>query len=385
MFLLNPAFVYVAVWSLVLGLYELGLSGLLAPLRVPTIVLVAGTSAAFLVGWTVESLPSYGRLAATKVDVKWLSDSIMTRRVARRLVILWILFALGNVLELAIFHGAPGLGLLGIGPRMAYTDYGIHGLHGFMNAIFFAAGAVAFARILLGAPGGKLALLFVSLAYPLMTMSREVLISGLLQYVFIYFSIRKPSARMFIGAGIFFAVTLLVFGYLGDLRTGRDNIIGQASPSFEYPDWLPSAFIWVYIYLCTPLNNVNYNIDVVPHYFPIETIGTFIPSLVRDKFLSSFGGPASWDLVTATFNVSSLLQYLLVDFGVPGSIVFTLFCGIGFARLSRVSSRSPAAFFVTIVVLHGIALSFFTNMLFSLISAFEVVTLIWLVSRGARR
>ncbi len=110
-----------------------------------------------------------------------------------------------------------------------------------------------------------------------------------------------------------------------------------------------------------------------------------IPSFARDAFRNAIGGQRGWELVTDNFNVSSLLQSLLTDFGVAGAIVFMLFCGIGFSRVLRRSENSPAAFFVVIVILHGVALSFFTNMLFNLISLFEVFIVIWLVAQGRRR
>ena len=189
---------------------------------------------------------------------------------------------------------------------------------------------------------------------------------------------------IFVRTGFFFIAAFLIFGYLGDIRSGRNVIIALGAPTFEYPDWLPSAFIWFYLYVCTPLNNVNHNIDITPNYFPLETAGSLIPSFARNAFLGAFSGTQQWDLVSDNFNVGSLLQSFLVDFGVTGSIFFTLLCGIGFSRLMRSAARSPAAFFAVIVVLHGVALSFFVNLLFHLIFVFEIGVIAWIVARGRR-
>jgi oligosaccharide repeat unit polymerase len=177
---------------------------------------------------------------------------------------------------------------------------------------------------------------------------------------------------------------MLAFGYLGDVRSGRDRIIELASPTFEYPDWLPSAFIWIYIYFSSPLNNVNYNIDISPNYLPLETAGSFIPSFARDDFLAALGGTTQWALVNQSFNVSSLLQGFVMDFGVGGAIVFTLICGVLFSSIRRRSATSPSAFYATIVLLHGIALSFFTNLLFHLVFMFEIAAIAWVMRRGGR-
>ena len=291
---------------------------------------------------------------------------------------------MGISFEIAYFGGAPGLSLIGVGSQVVYSDFGIPGFHGLLNSLFYTGCVVTFTRILLGSSKRAFLLIMMSIGYPVLVMSRQVLISLLLQYLFIYFSIRRPSPRVFVRTGVLFMAALLIFGYLGDVRSGRDQIIGLAAPTFAYPEWLPSAFIWAYIYISTPLNNVNFNIDISPNYLPLETAGTFIPSFARDDFLSALGDRPKWDLVTDIFNVGSLLQSLLSDFGVSGAIVFTLLCGVVFSRVLRRSATSPAAFFAVIVLLHGIALSFFANLLFHLVFMFEIFAITWLVGRRSR-
>jgi oligosaccharide repeat unit polymerase len=385
MSLLNPAFMYAATWTFVLIIYALRLSYLLDPLRPTTAVLVIGTSLSFILGWVIESLPNYGRLATAKINLEALRAIISSPRVGRRLTAIWMTFALGILFEIALFGGAPALSLMGIGAPIFYADFGIPGFHGLLNALFYTGCVVTFTRILLGSSKRTFLLMLASIGYPALVVSRQVLISLLLQYMFIYFSVRRPSTRVFVRTGVLFVATLLIFGYLGDARSGREQIIGLADPTFDYPEWLPSAFIWAYIYISTPINNVNYNIDISPNYFPLETAGTFIPSFARDDFLSAWGGTQQWALVSDTFNVSSLLQSLLTDFGVSGAIAFTLLCGVVFSRLRRRSDTSAAAFFAVIVLLHGIALSFFANLLFHLVFMFEIFAITWLVRRGRRQ
>jgi oligosaccharide repeat unit polymerase len=381
MTLLNPAFMYAATWVFVLFIYSFRLSYLLDPIEPATVVLVLGTSVSFIAGWMLESLPYRGRLAAATINLDALGPVINSPRVGRRLKAIWIIFCLGILFEIAFFGGVPFLSLIGIG-SLAYGDFGIPGFHGVLNALFYTGCIVTFARVLLGSSKRARLLTITSIAYPLLVVSRQVLISVLVQYLFIYFSIRRPSPRILVRTGILIIATLLVFGYVGDARSGRDAIIYIAAPTFDYPDWLPSAFIWVYIYLASPLNNVNHNIDIAPNYFPLETAGTFIPSFARDDFLATFGATQQWDLVTTELNVSSLLQSFLTDFGVGGAIAFTLLCGVVFSWLRRRAATSAAAFFMVIVVLHGLALSFFTNLLFHLVFVFEMVALGWLLRRS---
>jgi oligosaccharide repeat unit polymerase len=383
MTLLNPAFMYAATWLFVLFIYSFRLSYLLDPIEAATAVLVLGTSAGFIAGWMLESLPYHGRLAAAKINLDALGPVINSPRVGRRLKAIWIIFSLGISFEIAFFGGIPLLGLLGVG-SLTYGDFGIPGFHGLLNALFYTGCIITFARVLLGSSQRVRLLMMVSVAYPLLVVSRQVLISVFVQYLLIYFSIRRPSFRILVRTGVLIIATLLVFGYVGDARSGRDAIIYIAAPTFDYPDWLPSAFIWVYIYLASPLNNVNHNIDITPNYFPLETAGTFIPSFARDDFLAASGATQQWDLVSSDLNVSSLLQSFLTDFGVGGAIVFTLVCGVMFSWLRRRAANSAAAFFMVIVVLHGLALSFFANLLFSLVFVFEMAAIAWLL-RPSRR
>jgi oligosaccharide repeat unit polymerase len=385
MALLNPAFMYAATWSVVLLIYSFRLSYLLDPLQPGTVVLVVGTSLSFILGWMLESLPDHGRLATTKINIGLLGGIIESARVRSRTRTIWLIFGLCISFEIAYFGGVPALSFFGIGSQLTYFDFGIPGFHGIVNGLFYTACLVTFTGILLGASNRAVLLSLISIGYPVLVMSRQVLISLFLQYSLVYFSVRRPSAKGLVRVGVLFVATLLVFGYLGDARSGRDRIIDLAAPTFAYPDWLPSAFIWIYIYLSTPLNNVNFNIHISPNFLPLETAGSFIPSFARDQFLASFGDTQQWSLASDSFNVSSLLQSFLTDFGVSGSILFTLLCGVMFSRLRRRAATSPAAFYAVIVVLHGIALSFFVNLLFHLVFVFETLALAWVVRRSGRQ
>ena len=384
MMLLNPAILYAVTWGGVLLLYSLRLSGLLEPLKSSTVLLVVGTAAAFLFGWLLESVTKRGRLATWKLDVDRLGQAVSSEGVARSIKAIWIVFALGIGFEIAYFRAIPLFGLIGIGPKIDYAEFGIHGLHGFINAMFFAACVLTFTRGLFLRNVSKSWLWILTFSYPVLLVTRQVLISLLLQYLLVYIGVRRPSPKVVLRV-VFLGITaLLVFGYLGDLRTGRDSILALGDPAFNYPDWLPSAFIWVYIYVCTPLNNVNNNIDIVPTYFPLQTAGSMIPSFARDQFLGSFGNTRQWDLVAESLNANSLLQSLLSDFGLEGAAIFSLICGYLFSRLLRRSSGSPGAFFAVIVVMHGIALSFFANLLFQLVFIAEIGALLWAVAERRR-
>lgn len=384
MIILNPAILYSTIWLLVLFLYSFGLSGILHPLQTSTIILVVGTSISFITGWLIESIFYRCKLALPMFNLEMLSALIGSDRVGNRLKIAWLIFFIGILFEIFYFGGAPGLGLIGMGPLIYYADFGIPGFHGLINSLFYACCILQFSRIILGLTGSYFFLLLISLSYPIVCMSRQIFISLFLQYLLAYFGLRRPTMRIYLSGIALVSGILLIFGYVGDIRSGRDAFISLADPTFSYPDWLPSALIWVYIYVTTPLNNVNYNIDISPNIFPLETLGTFIPSFARDEFMSAVGANKSWNLVIESFNVNSLLQSFLSDFGVVGSILFTLMCGFFLTRVMRNAANSPATFFYLIVLLHGLALSFFANLLFHLVFMFQILIIGLLLGRRWR-
>jgi oligosaccharide repeat unit polymerase len=374
MIILNPAILYALTWSFVLILYSLQLSELLQPLKTGTVLLVVGSSTAFVFGWIFESVFGNWTLATPKLDLRNLTSQLSHVRIRGRLLLAGCIFILILAIEIAYFGGIPILSIIGVGTEMAYTDFGISGLHGFNNSLFYSVCSIWFVKNLLNpSSSGKFWLLLISIIYPLGVMSRQVFISLMLQYALLYIFLRRPSGVQFLKLAILAIVVLLVFGYVGDLRSGRDHIISASSATFEYPDWLPSGFIWFYIYVCTPLNNVNFNIDITPNYLPLETAGSFIPLFAREYFLNSLGASRQWNLYNETFNVNSLLQSLLTDFGIVGSIIFTFFCGLALTRLLRRAKNNTADFFTTIIFLHGIALSFFANLLFHLVFIFQII------------
>lgn len=374
MMILNPAFLYALIWSIVLILYSLQLSELLQPLKQGTVLLVVGSSLTFIFGWMFESVFRNGSLSTPKIDLRILTSQLSHVCIRGRLLLAGCIFTLILAGEMIYFGGTPILSVIGIGAEITYSDFGISGLHGFANSLFYAVCSILFFKNLLApTSGGKLGLLLISIIYPLTVMSRQVFISLMLQYALIYIFVHRLSGMRLIKLTILALIVLLVFGYIGDLRSGREHIIALSNPTFEYPDWLPSAFIWTYIYICTPLNNVNFNIDIVPNYLPLETVASFIPTLARESFLSGLGASDQWNLFNESFNVNSLLQSLLTDFGILGSLIFTFLCGLALTRLLRRAKNNAADFFTIIVILHGIALSFFANLLFHLVFIFQIL------------
>jgi len=331
---------------------------------------------AFILGSLFYGIYKNKNTVLPKFDKEILKKKLSSRILIKRFNIIYLIFLFGILFEIIFFGGAPGLGILGLGSEIIYTDFGISGLHGLINSLFYTICVINFARYILGVSKNYKIILILSLIYPFITMSRQVLISILIQYILIYIALKKIYKTSYFKFSIVILIVFLIFGYLGDIRSGRENFLLLSQPSFDYPAWLPSGFLWVYMYLCTPLNNVNHNIDISPNYLPFETGATLIPTFARQYVVDFFGGGNSqWELVTESFNVSSLLQSFLTDFGIIGTILLCFTLGLLFSIVLNRATKKPSYFFILIVILHGLVLSFFANLLFHLVFLFEMLTL----------
>ena len=373
--LINPAYLFAALWIFVLFLCGLKFSPLISELSIGTYILVLGGSASFFLGSILESFRSSWRLPNSRYNPSKISSILQSYVLRVRTSKLWFFFLASLLVEIVIAGGLPGLGFIGVGKHIDYTEFGVKGVHGLVNAVFYSASLLTFARLLLSSSRKLPLFILLTSAYPLLTMSRQVMISLFLQYLLIYIALRPLSLASLAGSVLLILAILIAFGYLGDVRTGRDAVLAWVSPSISYPEWLPSGFLWVYLYLCTPINNVNQNIQLEPTLLPFDTFSTLIPSPLRSILLPSVRHDAHWELVSDTFNVSSLLQSLLSDFGLGGSIIFLFFVGLSGSYLVRLAHHDARAFFALIVVLHGIALSFFANLLFHVVFLAEITVL----------
>ena len=162
---------------------------------------------------------------------------------------------------------------------------------------------------------------------------------------------------------------ILVFGYIGDMRTGSEAFRQLAEPSSNYPDWLPSGALWVYIYVTTPINNlVNTAKTVTPAnnlLFPNATSLLF-PSILRNVVYGQTGAvdAASGDLVVDAFTVSTAYVGPLRDYGMFGVACFSILMGAISVHYWR--DRSLRGSLTYAVLGQCLVLSVFFNHLFYL-------------------
>jgi oligosaccharide repeat unit polymerase len=177
----------------------------------------------------------------------------------------------------------------------------------------------------------------------------------------------------------FFSISLLViilFGILGDLRSGIGSIEYVAGISDNYPSFLPSGFIWAYVYITSPLSNLNHNIDLYSdfNFEPSLAFINLLPSIIRSKLVPSPGG-MDFSLVNDNLNVSTMYPQYLSAFGYYGTLFFCLLYGwIVFCIYVKFLTNGYAILlFITSVLSHYLMLSIFVDCNLKSVFVFQVL------------
>jgi len=356
--LVDPLFIFVSVWTVVFVLFSLRWSAILltmdASFRSWSLVVLC-TAFCGYVGGRLAAIATYSRRQI-------LDDPRPLQRAIRTIV-----FAMAVIvpLEIVVSGGLPILWRLQ-GNSKIYTDYGIPTLHGFFNALLLFVGTVSFWFITSrGASTGMKLLFLFCIVFPVLAVTRQVLVSLIVQclVVFIGARLRSPErvlARLAVAA----LVAMAAFAAIGDFRTSDEGFYQQAE-ILPQGSWMPPSIAWHYMYLTTPVNNFLYMTQTATQRtHGAQSLATLTPTVVRKAWFGDDAGLPP-KLVKETFNVTSYATPLFLDFGWIGVIGFTLvmFLLAGFAY-ERFLERNDLATLIFLAVIDQIVLfTFFVNFL----------------------
>lgn len=210
--------------------------------------------------------------------------------------------------------------------------------------------------------------------WPVLLTTRQLLLSYCIQLFFIHLLTTNIDAKKLLKIVLLIIIVFSMFGYLGDIRSGREHMIYLSQPTFDYPNYLPSFFIWIYIYIVSPINNINHNIvEIVPLYFPFNTIVSLFPSFLREPLVTFFGVENyNIKLVTEAFNVSSFYEPFLLDFGYILQAPVLLILSASSMLVMHRAQNKIMYVFILAVLLHSITLSVFANFLTHIVFVFQM-------------
>lgn len=249
--------------------------------------------------------------------------------IEKRLRSLWYLWLVLAVFE-TLFSGGFPIVWGFTNPSKTYFDYGLPSLHGFVNSLLLAIALCRFALYLLTGNRRHLIIPLFSLIWWIMLATRGTFLFTLVECMILLLRIRRIRSKTInrIAAGALLVV--LLFGWLGDLRSGADRFRELAQPASSYPQWLPSGVLWIYIYATTPLNNLVYSmVSRRPEGNPLlpHTLSLLLPTVARNYVYGNASAAAdeiTGDLIEANFNVSTAYLGPAQDFGLPAIFLFSL-------------------------------------------------------------
>lgn len=100
-------------------------------------------------------------------------------------------------------------------------------------------------------------------------------------------------------------IAIWLFGVLGNIRSGYAwndcSYIEMLGKFKNYPNWLSKQFMWGYLYIITPLANLNYNVAQAHHVMEFDRfLVCLVPEFISNRFFA--------DLVTTSENQTLLIE-----------------------------------------------------------------------------
>lgn len=318
---LHPLLIIVATWAFVILLYHLRLSYLV------TIDLKEGYTFFFILLIIFFATALLTKILPKKKTSKrhYLKDDNLSQ-IIKYYCLLW---GCGSVVEIIYSGGVPLIWSM-TGSEKTYFDFGIPSIHGFMNSLISTITLVAFYLYLITKRHYYIYLSLIVFIWSIIVISRQLFIVNLLQLLILYVCINKIKIITILKYAFMTILLVLGFGYLGDLRTGAHKFISLAQPSDSYPEWLPNGFLWVYMYLVTPLLNLLNTFITSEGYesfYFANTLSSLFPSIVRNMLYPDMAIEKG-NVITQAFNVSTAFIDTYKDMGYLGIIIFTIFIAV---------------------------------------------------------
>jgi oligosaccharide repeat unit polymerase len=326
---LHPLTIATGIWGVLLGLYALHLSELLLfPILqlVPIALAIWSPFAIVAIGYALwRPRPLRQGFKLTVLSPTQLA--VIEKRL-RLLLRFWIVAA---IFETLASGGFPIVWLF-TNPEKTYFDYGISSLHGVVNSLLLALSLSRVGLYLLSRERRHLRLPLFSIVWWIALVTRGTLLTSLAECLVLWLCIRPVKLKTIARIVAYSGLVVLLFGWVGDLRTGAEGFRALARPSANYPQWLPSGVLWVYIYATTPLNNLAYTkLSREPEENPLlpHTLAQLFPTVVRNYVYEDAARVLAGDMVDATVsNVSTAYLGPLQDFGLPAVFLFSMVTAI---------------------------------------------------------
>lgn len=380
--LVNPLLVYSFIWLFSLFLYSTDFTNNIIGLNGLTVVLVLTSVMSFVFIYLFFYLITYSKqdhVHQLKVSTnKYILPSKIKafKKIINSIALFWILLTIG---EIILFKGIPIISVVILGNYdLDYTKFGLPSLHGLLNSCYFTVCVGYYLHFKLSGDTKSLRKFRILLFWPILVMSRAMLLWVLLEFLCVYLIFTKIAIKKILTLIIGITAFVVLFGYIGDSRTEKtevrftDNFIKEKHK--DMAEILPTGFVWVYLYATTPINNLVFNIEhLEPNYDFRYSLSGLIPSVIRENIFTKIE-EKPLQLYEDAFNVSSYFANYLSDFGVFGTLVFVSFLQV---IITLIYFSSKKIIIGSIIAYSAIFYAIFTSVFFdnfiSLVTIFQVM------------
>ena len=356
-------------WAFVVFLYSLHFSSLLV--KVDTLeVYFIGLSIpfVFLLGYIFAHI-----LFSKKINIpKTKHISINFTKLTTKTKQLSFVFIALVVFEILYSGYIPLLSMIK-GESISQFNFGIKSLHGMVMSF----GALLFTTwfFIYYITKSKVALLWtisILLLFALL-VTRKMMIVSILQAALLVFYLRKDN-KVIIKFFIFGFLILVIFGIIGDIRTGRELFLSLSHFTVKYPEWLPTGFGWIYIYITTPIANLVNAIDMTTYFnYDFSFMKGLFPSFIR-QFLFTVDNNAfdnTWQ-ISGAFNIATGFIGIYKSFGFFGIFIFNFILGFIY-KILIIKTNNLYFFLITIIFSNITLLLLFSNNFFNLNTISQII------------
>lgn len=356
----NPVFVFNAIWFICFFFYTFNISGtysndISVKAGICFIIMILTFNISFALSTISKHtvLKSNIRLIKKKEKYEYIKIVAYT----------WMIFIF---LEIVYCGGVPLIWLL-TGKGGTYATFGIPSIHGFINSLSWFFLNIAFSYYLDSKDKRIIKLIIcVNIIY-FVLLARQSIMTEIIQLVTIYLLKRKVKIKKII---LLILAAVIIFGFVGNIRTDPMHVIRTARLQFEDIPMFLMGFVWVYMYMMTPIANIISFINQCSEFnFGLQSLGVFLPTVLTEGLgIGNIIIDNESYLISKTYNVSTALLVPYSDFGVLGIILFVGFMGWLGGKMWRNLRMSLSELNICnySIYLGILALLFFSNMLLSL-------------------
>ena len=238
-----------------------------------------------------------------------------------------------TVVEVGFSGGLPIIWLLTGSPKL-YFEFGLPVIHVLVWTLLAVLAIGKLGLYLLYGNRRRLFIPAFQIFWGIIIVSRGLIMGALVQAAILWLCLRPVRLKTIFRGVAVSVLIVLMFGYMGDIRSGASSFRDLARPTNNYPQWLPSGVLWVYIYATSPLANlVHTTITTKPADDPFfsRTILFMVPTPLRNAIYGNEffkDQEAGGDLITPALTVSSAYVGPYLDEGFFGMGCYSALLGV---------------------------------------------------------